>query len=108
MRRKPPIWKRCCDTTTTTRRGFCGTTVRETMTAARATDILRVSADNLSYVTRSKINPTLSQRKCWDILWAAVVSKPADSKINPLIARNIGREYGRAWLKTQAQTHEEG
>lgn len=52
----------------------------------------------------AKINTELNSAYVWEILAAAVRDKDPVAQIDPLIAKNIGREFGRRWLTMRGKS----
>lgn len=65
---------------------------RDTLTAEEARAILDLAKEKGIHGP-SKVNRVFTKRQSWDILSAAVESYSDDQPINPLIAKNIFREF---------------
>jgi len=75
------------------RRGF--SVEKRTLTARRARMVLAFGERGSFLVGRSIVNPTMTRRQIFDILTKSIVAVKDDDPINPMIAENIVKEFGR-------------
>jgi hypothetical protein len=75
------------------RRGF--SVEKRTLTARRVRMVLEFGERGSFLVGRSIVNPTMTRRQVFDLLMKSIADKKDSEPINPMIAENIVKEFGR-------------
>jgi hypothetical protein len=72
------------------------TKIRPAITAKVARNIFEAAKLKMNTNAPCKINPSLTNQKCYDVLSAAITPEMADETVlHSLISRNIVRAFGR-------------